>query len=1551
MRKQIFSTMLSLETALGRIEGSGGGKGGGGGSEQPNTLRSRNIVRVLEALSEGEIEGPGVGSDWEQSIQLENGSPIKGADGKYNHKGIKVETRTGLPDQSYLPGFPAVETPFTVGVEVKAGSPGPITRRITNTNVNAVRIGMGTPALADQNDDGDIIGNSFEFKIEVKADADNPSSQWVEKVKDKFTGKTTSQYQRAYRINLTGGAPYDIRVTRLSADETKTAKQNKSTWDFYDEIIDRKLTYPDTAIVGLTINAELFGGSAFPSRAYLIKGIKVRIPSNYDPIARTYTGEWDGTFVTAWTNNPAWILNDIIENDRYGCGEWFAGVTLDKWTLYQLAQYADAYNERAGSTDDYHVTTGKHGVMDGRGGYEPRFTLNVTINTREAAHKVLDAIAGMMRTTLLWAGGQIGFVQDRPKDTTRIFTPANVLNGLFNYSGTALAARHTVVSVTWRNPDKNYEQDTILIEDPEGIARYGYNQIDIAPFGCTSYGQAYRAGLFTLYTERLETDTVQFGVGLADADVMPGDIAAIADPIYTEAAHGGRWMLVGTNTATMDRTFAFDPDRTYTLTAVTTSGALCTRTLVNPGVTTDSITLTEDFPADDPPLLGGMFVLEHDLLEHRKFRVLAITEDQGGVSIQALQYDDSKFVLIDSNVLRLTQKDDFSDLPSPTTIAPPLTLELKYSIRLISGVQHGELKINWAVVDDLYLKRYRIMYQIGNSNWDELNPTTSNSTVLLDPDINSLVKVVVFAESQTGILSHPIAAVLNLATLATALNKTCIYDLQVAGGGSEWAGRDVHLQWTARSPYAAPPSDDGVGDRLTSGADPLLKNFRVDVYDATGVTLLGSFTTLTPDFTIPEDRLLEWGAARAYRVKVYFVDRIDADSAPAILDITNPAPALPGVVITRNADTISMQLTQPSDADWRGYRVWMSDTSPVATTDDFVVWDSAGSPTLPAETNTTYYVRYAALDVWGFTGANVSEEITVAPTELDNIADFDVYPGEDRLRFVWEQIGANTTLDYEVREGATWATGRPFPRVSGNTLVVQRAVSEVMSSTFWIKAITRDGRAESPTARSVTSYQEPTTRNQIFEQDESASDWPGAKINLDLVGSGSGSYLQLAASGSVRAPYGDYITTIDLGAAFYARNWVETSFGRLTNTGTTWQDLAGGPGGHGTWAELGDTTWAPQAEPADGAALTVKIAVADIPSDLIEGWALRADTTGVKGTACDAPVNLTLAPCYNDYGHEMGDNSHMGWDLTALTTPAMSDTFSLLVNVQPVDGSPAVTAPSMRIAEFSNGSDYLALEWSSSTGNFTLIDGTNTVTLAAPTWTADHPVVIGIVQTDTERRLFYYDLYAETGGSATGAFTLAWTPERLDLGGAYDGVATWSDLSSVTWASLAALAWDELLDITKETEAVFGNAELRTSAYSYAEFVEAARTRAPVGYSAWRTFLDGDYAYEQALVWARLSATPDATGDITLNELWTFADLPDLTDRGTVIVSGSGSASVTFNRTFHATPEIVLTQVGGSGVVFAKITARSATGFTVELFETDGVTHKAGEVSWRAEGY
>jgi hypothetical protein len=498
----------------------GGGKGGSGSSrapvESPNTLRSRAVARVLDVVSEGEIGGL---VDGYKSIYLD-GTPVMDAEGNMNFPGFVAHERKGTADQDYIEGFPSAETPVAVGVEVVYATP--ITRRVTSTSVDAAKIVMTIPALTEADTaTGDLKGNSVTIEIWVKADADNVASSYVRRIRHTISGKTTGSVQQEYRVALEGVAPFDIQFRRISPDEVLATRNSQTVWSTLIELVDAKIAYNDTAVIGIEVDSEQFG-SSIPARGYLIDGLLVKIPSNMDGTARTFTGEWDGTFKTEWTDDPAWIGYDLVTQDRYGLGDVFQAADIDKWDLYQIS----VYNSEQ--------------VDDGAGGTEPRFRFNGTIATREDALRVLDAIFGMMRASLLWTGSQLGFIQSSPQSVTKPYAPANVIQGKFNYAGSSLTARHSVAHVTWNNPALNYERDVIVIEDTASIERYGYNVLETTAYGCTSPGQAYRHGLAQLLTERLETDAVQFEVGLGDADIRPGDLVEVRDPTFTTQAFAGR---------------------------------------------------------------------------------------------------------------------------------------------------------------------------------------------------------------------------------------------------------------------------------------------------------------------------------------------------------------------------------------------------------------------------------------------------------------------------------------------------------------------------------------------------------------------------------------------------------------------------------------------------------------------------------------------------------------------------------------------------------------------------------------------------------------------------------------------------------------------------------------------------------------------------------------------------------------------------------------------------------------------------------------------------
>ena len=370
----------------------------------------------------------------------------------------------------------------------------------------------------------------------------------------RVVGKASSRYQRQVRVALpAGGAPWSIRVTRLTADSASAYLQNESWWDNITEVVDEKLRYPFTALVAMSIDAQQFG--QIPARAYDVKLLRVQVPVNYDPLTRVYTGSWDGTFKTAWTDNPAWCLYDLLTNTRYGLGA-FVGTGVDKWSLYQIAQYCDEL------------------VPDGTGGQEPRFTCNVLIGSKAEAFKVVNDLASVFRGMVYWASGTITPVQDAPRDPVALFAPANVIDGQFNYSGSSSKVRHTACLVTWNDPADLCKQKVEYVEDRAGIERYGLVMTDVAAFGCTSRSQAHRVGKWLLYSERLQTDAVQFKAGMDAAVIHPGDIIKVADPGRAGVRFGGRVRSATTSAVTLDTRLSLIGGETYTLSTLKATGAV-----------------------------------------------------------------------------------------------------------------------------------------------------------------------------------------------------------------------------------------------------------------------------------------------------------------------------------------------------------------------------------------------------------------------------------------------------------------------------------------------------------------------------------------------------------------------------------------------------------------------------------------------------------------------------------------------------------------------------------------------------------------------------------------------------------------------------------------------------------------------------------------------------------------------------------------------------------------------------------------------------------------
>lgn len=520
-----------------QIIGYGGGKGGGGGStptEAPDSLHSISYAKVLDLVSEGEIVGLVNGL---RSVFL-NGTPIMNEDGSLNFQNVSMAYRLGTQDQDYIPGFPSVDNESAVNVELTSAVPW--VHAITNTALSAFRLRMAVPSLSKADTaTGDISGYVVEYAIDLATDGG--SYQTV--VQGAFSGKTTTEYQRSHRIELPPAAlGWSVRVRRITPNANSNTVADVTRIVSYTDVIDAKLRYPNSAIVALQIDARQFND--IPTRGYDLKGRVIRVPSNYDPETRNYAGIWDGTFKVAWTDNPAWVFYDLILNPRYGLGDRVNASMVDKWSLYQIAQYCD---ER---------------VADGRGGMEPRFTCNCYLQSRAEAYKVLQDLVSIFRGMVYWSGGAVYAVADMPADPVYTFTAANVVDGKFVYAGAALKARKTVALVSWNDPADMYRAKVEYVADDEGIARYGVRQAEMTAFACTSQGQAHRVGLWTLLSSRLETETVSFKVGLDAGLVGPGSVVRIADPARAGRRIGGRVRAASGFMVTLDQVDQVKPGDT-----------------------------------------------------------------------------------------------------------------------------------------------------------------------------------------------------------------------------------------------------------------------------------------------------------------------------------------------------------------------------------------------------------------------------------------------------------------------------------------------------------------------------------------------------------------------------------------------------------------------------------------------------------------------------------------------------------------------------------------------------------------------------------------------------------------------------------------------------------------------------------------------------------------------------------------------------------------------------------------------------------------------------
>lgn len=597
-----------------------GGKSGSP-SEAKNNLKSNQVARVVDLISEGPIKGVVGGL---QGVYFD-GTQLERSDGTLNFKDANMQFVHGYPDQPVMKGFEFQQSEQTVSVKLLYDLP--IVRTILNTDVDRARLTFSVPALQKANDEGDINGTKVQFRIDVEADGGG-----YQQIGGTFeiNGKTNTRYQQAVLFNLPRKGPWNIKVTRLTKDSGSSKLQNELYWDSYTEITDDKLNYTNSACVGIQIDARQF--QSIPKRTYLTDGLLCKIPSNYDPYTATYTGVWDGTFNFDWTNNPAWVFYDLVTNNRYGIGDYISEAMTDKWALYEIAKWCDQL------------------VSDGKGGTRRRYECNIQITDALEAYDRLAQIVSIFRGFAFWNGNQLVAVADMPRDPVMQFTNANVLNGQFTYAGGDGRARHTQAAVGWRDPDFLGEQRVALVENPSQISRLGIQRADIDAVGCTNEAQAIAVGKWQLYTEQYESETVQFSTGLESAWSRPGDVIRIADALVAGERTGGR--TVAGSTATVVNTDAPVPPLGGTaayLSCVMPNGTVETRQV---SATADNtITVATAFSA--APAANVNFVLNMvDHIEPTLWRVIGVKQtERDQYEMSGLRHLPGKWDYIEKNIV------------------------------------------------------------------------------------------------------------------------------------------------------------------------------------------------------------------------------------------------------------------------------------------------------------------------------------------------------------------------------------------------------------------------------------------------------------------------------------------------------------------------------------------------------------------------------------------------------------------------------------------------------------------------------------------------------------------------------------------------------------------------------------------------------------------------------------------------------------------------------------------------------------------------------------
>lgn len=1022
--------LAGTENSFIRVHNGGGGKATGGTSsgamEDPNTLRSSAVARVLDLISHGEIVGIFGGGDPTRGIYF-NSTPLKNANGAYNFTHVTVATRNGLPSQTVISGFTDVETEVIMSpLPILSGTP--VIQYLPDSGKQSAKVTIGLPdGLWWQNTNtGDIHGNSVSYNIYVK---DNAASTWNLVISRNINGKTTTPWECTERVYApSGSTSWGIKIERTSYDPLISSAKSTLQWARLTEILEQTYTYPNMALVGLTVAAQDVG-NAIPDRGYNVTGIKLQIPSNYNPITRTYGSTyWDGTFQTAWSDNPAWVLYDLITNVDYGLSHFLGqAINVDKWAFYEAA----LYNDCATWHSSYYTY---NYIPDGVGGFEVRYTFNAVITTQTDAWQLLHAVASNMRALIVMNGDTISLIQDKPKPAKKIIINSNILDGMFIYSGSEISSRATAINVTFNDKYDRYLPRTITESDATAVAKWGYTTKDLAAYGCVTESQARRMAKWALYTELNNHDMVSFSLALNVINLAVGDCISIMDDNYISSNNEyltGRISSITGNTVILGNNITLKSGHNYTFGIMSLDYTYIIETHI-----TDSIIgtwVTDTIHLNFSPEVGDyanheFFCFSSGYVEPRQFIIQSIAESQKGIyAITAIFYDPNKFDYIEKGISVVPPV--YSTIIS--TVIPPVGTISFREVFMNDGIAaHNYIEVTWlwdethTISDPI---QYSLRWRRDNNNWTSI-PNIPLKNYHIPDTTPGVYDVSIIAVNLQGKQSLASTNTYNYRTSAGSSSIHPPINLYVLGTiGTSFIDNHIPISWDY------PASNDTVTDRLL--------DYILEIWTPDGLTKLSSHVVVPNisnkggkfDYTYAQNINDFVTPSRSVEIKVYSRDLVGYLSSTAISAVfSNPVPATVGFTIMSGAVSAFVHITPSSELDVTGYKIWRSLTSSFTKDGTTEVYDGTDVyVTLNVPTNDTYYYAVAAYDSFGKTGLNISSEISSTPLAIDaikwNLSGIlftidNVTP--NKLNWTGGTIIRNGGTSYTISAGTiTWTTG------------------------------------------------------------------------------------------------------------------------------------------------------------------------------------------------------------------------------------------------------------------------------------------------------------------------------------------------------------------------------------------------------------------------------------------------------------------------------------------------------------------------------------------------